>query len=208
MGAIQVPQATRRGRPGHDQNSMLEVIVQLFMDRGYDASSLDMIAKRLGLSKSAVYHHFSSKAEMLEIALERALGELERVFDEAEAEDLDAVAQIRRIVREAVLVACERQQYLVLLLRLHGNSEVELRAMERRRALTARLSRIFETAKAEGDLRDDIDPPLAARLTFGLVNSLVEWYRPDGPDEPEDLAETVLSYVRSGLRVNEVRDFR
>lgn len=200
--------ATRRGRPGHDQNSMLEVIVQLFMDRGYDASSLDMIAKRLGLSKSAVYHHFSSKSEMLEIALERALGELERVFDDAEAEEVDAVLQIRRIVREAVLVACERQQYLVLLLRLHGNSEVELRALERRRQLTARLSSIFERAKAEDHLRDDIDPRLAARLTFGLVNSLVEWYRPDGPDEPEALADTVLSYVRSGLRVNEQRDFR
>lgn len=198
----------KRGRPGYDQNSMLEVIVQLFMDRGYDASSLDMIAKRLGLSKSAVYHHFSSKSEMLEIALERALGELERVFDDAEAEEGDAVLQIRRIVREAVLVACERQQYLVLLLRLHGNSEVELRALERRRALTARLGTIFERAKAEEHLRDDIDPRLAARLTFGLVNSLVEWYRPDGPDEPEALADTVLSYVRSGLRVNERRDFR
>ncbi|MBL3700695.1 TetR/AcrR family transcriptional regulator [Leucobacter luti] len=187
---------------------MLEVIVQLFMDRGYDASSLDMIAKRLGLSKSAVYHHFSSKAEMLEIALERALGELERVFDEAEAEETEAVVRIRRIVREAVLVACERQQYLVLLLRLHGNSEVELRAMARRRELTARLSKTFAEARAAGDLRDDMDPALAARLTFGLVNSLVEWYRPDGPDEPEALAEGVLSYVRSGLRVNEERDFR
>lgn len=208
MATIDAVPATRRGRPGYDQNSMLEVIVQLFMDRGYDASSLDMIAKRLGLSKSAVYHHFTSKAEMLEIALDRVLGELERVFDDAEAEEVDAVLQIRRIVREAVLVACERQQYLVLLLRLHGNSEVELRALERRRALTSRLSTIFERAKAEDHLRDDIDPRLAARLTFGLVNSLVEWYRPDGPDEPGALADTVLSYVRSGLRVNEQRDFR
>ena len=95
----------RRGRPGHDQNSMLEVIVEVFTDHGYDASSLGMIATRLGLSKSAVYHHFASKAEMLEIALERALGELERVFDDAEAQEGDAVARIRYIVREAVLVA-------------------------------------------------------------------------------------------------------
>lgn len=198
----------RRGRPGHDQNSMLEVIVEVFTDHGYDASSLGMIATRLGLSKSAVYHHFASKAEMLEIALERALGELERVFDEAEAQEGDAVARIRYIVREAVLVACEQQQYLTLLLRLHGNSEVELRALERRRVLTARLRKTFEEARAEGSLRDDLDPGLAARFTFGLVNSLVEWYRPDGPNSPQALADGVLSYVRSGLRVNETTDFR
>lgn len=198
----------RRGRPGHDQSSMLEVIVQVFTDHGYDASSLGMIATRLGLSKSAVYHHFASKAEMLEIALERALGALEQVFDDAEAQEGDAVARIRYIVREAVLVACEQQQYLTLLLRLHGNSEVELRALERRRVLTARLRKTFEEARAEGSLRDDLDPGLAARFTFGLVNSLVEWYRPDGPDSPQALADGVLSYVRSGLRVNETTDFR
>ncbi|KAM9862188.1 TetR/AcrR family transcriptional regulator [Leucobacter sp. BZR 635] len=199
MAALDVAPAARRGRPGYDQNSMLEVIVEVFVDRGYDASSLDTIAKRLGLSKSAVYHHFTSKAEMLEIALERVLGELERVFDDAEALDLPAVERIRRIISEAVLVACARQQYLVLLLRLHGNSDVELNAMARRRELTARLSRIFEAARAEGGARDDIDPALAARLTFGLVNSLVEWYRPDGPDEPAALADTVLAFVRSGM---------
>ncbi len=201
-------EAPRRGRPGHDQNSMLEVIVQVFTDHGYDASSLGMIASRLGLSKSAVYHHFASKAEMLEIALERALGELERVFDDAEAQGGDAVARIRYIVREAVLVACAQQPYLILLLRLHGNSEVELRALERRRVLTARLRETFRAARAEGSLRDDLDPGLAARFTFGLVNSLVEWYRPDGPTPPQALAEAVLSYVRSGLRVNETTDFR
>ena len=222
----------RRGRPGYDQSSMLEVIVQVFTDHGYDASSLGMISTRLGLSKSAVYHHFASKAEMLEIALERALGALEQVFDEAErggngagaagagvagagvagagvaGAGSDAVGQIREIVRAAVLVACEQQPYLILLLRLHGNSDVELRALERRRALTARLRAIFERARNEGALRDDLDPGLAARFTFGLVNSLVEWYRPDGPETPEALAEAVLSYVRSGLRVNEVADFR
>ncbi|WP_125099336.1 TetR/AcrR family transcriptional regulator [Leucobacter chromiireducens] len=208
MGASEVATASRRGRPGYDQNSMLEIIVELFMDRGYDASSLDMIAKRLGLSKSAVYHHFSSKAEMLEIALDRVLGELERVFDEAEAEEADAVLKIRRIIRGAVTVACDRRQYLTLLLRLHGNSEVELRALSRRRELTARLSRVFEQARAEGSVRDDVTPPIAARLTFGLVNSLVEWYRPDGPETPEQLADTVLKYVRTGLRVSEERDFR
>lgn len=212
--------APRRGRPGYDQSSMLEVIVQVFTDHGYDASSLGMISNRLGLSKSAVYHHFASKAEMLEIALERALGALERVFDEAEGRDTaeggereasgraDAVGQIREIVRAAVLVACEQQPYLSLLLRLHGNSDVELRALERRRALTARLRAIFERARSEGALRDDLDPGLAARFTFGLVNSLVEWYRPDGPETPDALADAVLAYVRSGLRVNEVADFR
>jgi len=53
---------------------MLEVIVKVFTDHGYDAATLELIAKRLGLSKSAVYHHFDSKSAMLELALEQVLG--------------------------------------------------------------------------------------------------------------------------------------
>ena len=49
---------------------------------------------------------------------------------------------------------------------------------------------------------------LAARFTFGLVNSLVEWYHPGGPIEPDELADAVLAYVRTGLRMSETGDFR
>ena len=60
MASSVTPPAAKRGRPGYDQEQMLEVIVKVFTDHGYDAATLELIAKRLGLSKSAVYHHFDS----------------------------------------------------------------------------------------------------------------------------------------------------
>jgi AcrR family transcriptional regulator len=187
---------------------MLAVIVEAFNDHGYDATSLGIIAQRLGLSKSAVYHHFSSKEEMLELALEKALGSLQEVFDAPEAAEGPADLRIRHVLRGAVTVACEQLPYLTLLLRLRGNTDVERRAVERRREFDQRLRRLFELARDEGSLRDDMDPGVAERLTFGLVNSLVEWYRPDGPMTPPQLADAVVAFVRSGLRVSETRDFR
>lgn len=192
--------APRRGRPGYDRDAMLEVIVDVFNDHGYDAASLELIAQRLGLSKSAVYHHFSSKAEMLESALARVLDELDGVFGAPEATQGAAIERIRFVVRGATRVACEQRRYLVLLLRLHGNSEVELRAMQRRRDFDARLRALFELSLAEGTLREDIDPSLAERMTFGLINSVVEWYRPGGKFDAEDIAESVLLFLRGGLR--------
>jgi AcrR family transcriptional regulator len=187
---------------------MLEVIVAAFNDHGYDATSLGIIAQRLGLSKSAVYHHFASKEEMLELALEKALGELQAVFEAPEANEGPVDLRIRFVLRGAVTVACEQLPYLTLLLRLRGNTDVQRRAMERRRELDHRLRRLFELAREEGSLRDDMDPGVAERLTFGLVNSIVEWYRPDGPMNPDQLADAVVAFVRSGLRVSETRDFR
>ena len=45
---------------------------------------------------------------------------------------------------------------------------------------------LVQAAVDEGALRDDIPPDLISRLLFGMVNSLVEWYRPGGPVDPDD----------------------
>ncbi|ROR65445.1 TetR/AcrR family transcriptional regulator [Agrococcus jenensis] len=190
----------RRGRPGYDRDSMLEVVVAAFNERGYDATSLGVIAERLGLSKSAIYHHFASKEQMLEVALAQALDALEAVFDAPEATSGPVVDRIRYVVRSAVLVLCERKPFVTLLLRLRGNTPIELEAMRRRREIDRKLRLLFEASRDEGTLRPDMDPRIAERLTFGMVNSIAEWYRPGGSITPEQLADSVLELVRTGLR--------
>ncbi|QUW18128.1 TetR/AcrR family transcriptional regulator [Agrococcus sp. Marseille-Q4369] len=189
----------RRGRPGYDRDSMLEVVVEVFNERGYDAASLGSIADKLGLSKSAIYHHFASKEQMLEVALGRALDALEAVFESPGATTGPVVSRIRHVVRGAVLVLCEEMPFVTLLLRLRGNTPIELEAMRRRREFDRKLRALFELSRDEGTLRADMDPRIAERLTFGMVNSIVEWYRPDGTITPEQLADSVLELVRTGL---------
>src|SRR3712207_8236633 len=70
------PARTRRGRPGHSLDSLLDVAVAVFNERGYDATSMEELATRLGVTKSAIYHHVTSKVELLRLALDRALDEL------------------------------------------------------------------------------------------------------------------------------------
>ena len=45
----------RRGRPGHDQESVLRVAIELFNRQGYDATSMGDLASELGLTKSAIF---------------------------------------------------------------------------------------------------------------------------------------------------------
>ena len=43
------------------------------------------------------------------------------------------------------------------------------------------------------------DPGLAERFTFGLINSIVEWYRPGGRYTHDEIADAVLRFLRGGL---------
>lgn len=183
----------RRGRPGYDQRGILEVAVAAFNEHGYDATSIGMLAERLGLSKSAIYHHVASKDELLALALDEALDGLEGALRAAEEVPGTAADRLALVLREAVLVLADRLPYVTLLLRVRGNTEVERAALQRRRAFDHAVAELVAEARDEGALRADADPAVVARLLFGMINSLTEWYDPAGALTPDDLADTILA---------------
>lgn len=191
----------RRGRPGYDQRGILDVAVAAFNQYGYDATSMGVLADRLGLSKSAIYHHFASKDEILERALDEALSGLEGVLDEADAARGRAADRLDQVLRGAVHVLVDKLPYVTLLLRVRGNTEVERRALERRRAFDKRVTRLVTEARDEGSLRSDIDVRIVERLLFGMINSIVEWYRPGGKEDADRLADDVIAVALDGLRM-------
>jgi AcrR family transcriptional regulator len=191
----------RRGRPGYDQQGILAIAVAAFNEYGYDATSMGVLADRLGLSKSAIYHHFASKDEILDRALDQALSSLERVIDEAEASGGSAADRLDHVLRGAVHVLVAVLPSVTLLLRVRGNTEVERRALARRRAFDRRVTELVSAAQAEGTLRSDIDVRVVERLLFGMINSIVEWYRPGGREDAARLADDVIALALDGLRV-------
>lgn len=193
-------EARRRGRPGHDLESVLAASVAAFTEQGFDATSIDDLARRLRISKSAVYHHVPSKDALLGIALDRALTGLEQVAEEAVQLEAPAIEQLEKLLRGGVHILVERLPYVTLLLRVHGNTEVERDALARRRRLDHIGADLVRAAIAQGDLRPEVDPVVTARLLFGMVNSLTEWLRPNARYDPAQLADAVAGLAFDGLR--------
>ncbi|SJN32836.1 Transcriptional regulator, TetR family [Microbacterium esteraromaticum] len=191
--------SVRRGRPGYDRADVIRVGVELFNQQGYDATSVSDLTSRLGVTKSALYHHVDSKQQILEIALEDALGGLEQAMDAAQRQPT-AAERLRSIIRGAVHVLTQRQPQVTLLLRLRGNSDIELAALERRRRFDHMVTALVREAQSEGLVRADLDAGVATRLIFGMINSVVEWYRVDGPVDPTLLGEEILAVALDGLR--------
>ncbi|MGZ0712757.1 TetR/AcrR family transcriptional regulator (plasmid) [Coraliomargarita sp. W4R53] len=192
--------AVRRGRPGYDQSQILAIAVEVFIEQGYDATSVASLATRLGLSKSALYHHFESKEQLLNVALNEALSALEGVLTEPGALAGGPGERLSYVLRGAVGVLVDKLPYVTLLLRVRGNSEVEKQALERRRAFDHEITALVRAAQVDGAVRADVDASVATRLLFGMVNSIVEWYRPTGPEGAADLAADVLTVALDGLR--------
>ncbi|MEO3869022.1 TetR/AcrR family transcriptional regulator [Nonomuraea sp. B12E4] len=192
------PTPTRPRRRGHDPESVLSIAVDVFNERGYDGTSMEDLARALGVTKSAIYYHVPGKEQLLARALDRALdGLFAMVADEPAG---PAIERLEWVVRQSVRILADRLPYVTLLLRVRGNSVTEQAALERRREFDRFISRLVMEAAADGSIRPDVDPALVTRLLFGTVNSIAEWYRPTRGASPDDVADALLKMAFNGLR--------
>jgi AcrR family transcriptional regulator len=190
-----------RGRPArYSRDELLDVVVGEFNARGYDATSMEDIARATGLTKSSVYHHVTGKEELLGLALSRALDALYAVLGEPASRSGPPVDRLEHVVRRSVDVLAAELPYVTLLLRVRGNTATERHALERRRDFDRRLAALVQDAIDAGQVRADLDPRLVTRLLFGTVNSVAEWYRPDAGHGPAEVADALVALTFGGLR--------
>src|SRR5438034_9655215 len=77
--------SARAAQAERTRQQILETAQRLFAERGYDATSLQMIADEMGLTKAAVYYHFRAKNDILLAAMRPGLLRLQALLDEAAA---------------------------------------------------------------------------------------------------------------------------
>lgn len=193
------------GRPSAKQrkpynlDAILDVAVRVFRERGYDGSTLDDVARAAGITKASIYYHVRSKEELLARGVGRAFDALFAVLDEPPARRGAALARLKYIVRRTIEITVDQLPEVTLLLRVRGNTPVERRLMERRREFDHLMARVVRDARRQGDIRADVEPRLATRLLFGMLNSITEWYRPGGDLDAPELTEAVFRIAFDGM---------
>ena len=170
--------------------AMLRVALSLFVEQGYHGASMRNIAARAGVSVSAAYHYFPSKADMLRTIMVRVTEDL--IADlQAAREDAgpDPAHRLAAVVRAHVLLHTRRQDESFV-----ANSELRsLSPADRRKvvALRDRVGQVFKDAVAEGCRGGVFSQPYSAetvRAILTMCTAVAGWYRTGGPDRPETIA--------------------
>ncbi len=185
-------------RATYDPDTLLVVAAHVFTERGYDGTSMEHLAAAAGITKSSIYHHVSGKEALLRAALDRALDALFAVCDEPGSTTGRAIERLQHVIRRSVEILDEELPYVTLLLRVRGNTTTEQDALERRRTFDRFVAKLVAEAVHDRDLETELDPALTTRLIFGLINSVTEWYHPEGPVTATELADGVADLVLRG----------
>jgi len=95
------------------RQQILETAQRLFAEHGYDATSIQMIADEMGLTKAAVYYHFRAKSDMLHAVMEPGVRRIETLLDEADAMR-GRRARIEHVVGGVVDFIVQNRHYAVM----------------------------------------------------------------------------------------------
>jgi AcrR family transcriptional regulator len=165
MSIATAPKEPKAGRPRDARldAAIQQATVELLEEHGYFDVSLASIAERAGTTTPAIYRRWSSKADLVVQAVFRIEG------DEVVADTGDLAADITTMVWWTVDKLC-RPAGRAALVGLLGESHEELR--ERRADVTrvmARTGERLERAKADGEIRPDVDTAVLVAMMSGAV---------------------------------------
>lgn len=174
--------ATDRRDANVTKTSRHDIIVvagELFREKGYDATTLADIAERVGVLKGSLYHHISSKEELLvEVAsgpISVMLAELEEIVAAAETSDGKMLRIISMHIKH---LHDDYPEIFVYLQERFGSDNSEIVKMSRR--YQELIVGLIADGIEDGTFRDDIDPQLIAFSVLGACNWMHKWYQPDG----------------------------
>ena len=179
---------------------MLEVAARLFKERGYRGATLQDVADEIGLTRTAIYHYFSSKEQLLYRMLEEALNDAVARFEKIASSDAPPEQKMHRMIREYIsLVIQHGPSWWVLL--SEGEQNLPPRQYRRLHRLVRQqdsiMQKIFQEGVESGRF-SALNAKVAVFAISGMCNWLARWYDPRGDVDPDRLAETFTHVVEHG----------
>jgi AcrR family transcriptional regulator len=183
-----------------ERKDILDAAAQVFRQKGFHGASMSDIAEAVNLQKASLYHHVSSKQEILLALLDRALGLLTEHIAGIAAQDIPADQKLRQMMRAYLIALADNSDLSSVLLFEHRSLDKKSHA--RHVPQRDKFEGLWRDVLNEGvrtKVFDCKDTAMAVRALMGVMNWTLTWYRPDGDKSIEKIADEYADLFFNGL---------
>jgi TetR/AcrR family transcriptional regulator, cholesterol catabolism regulator len=178
------------------ERAFITAATGLFAERGYNGTSISDLAKQLGLTTASLYYHVSGKQELLLKVLTTGLVPFLEQLERIHAEEQNPRRKLRLAVENHLSFVLHNPQAVAVFLRERRFLESPFK--ERYQEQVDRYDLLFTEIIDEG-MADSASPPndphLIRLAILGMINWVVEWYRPGGRLEADEILQTFADLV-------------
>ncbi|HET9086788.1 MAG TPA: TetR/AcrR family transcriptional regulator [Acidobacteriaceae bacterium] len=191
----------RKRNPEVKRDAVLLTAAHLFLEHGYRRTSMSELARRLRITKPALYYYFQNKEEIVIECYRRGIAVIENGLDNALVSHSDGFNKVKAYV-QAYATAIIQHEFgrCVAMLddgALSQETRHEVRALKKR--IDAALRSYIEQGMQDGSIVA-CDAKLAGFAIAGAVNWIGTWYQPGGPLTAEAIGAQFASLLTDGLR--------
>ena len=165
----------------YKRERILEEAVKLFYERGFNGTTLDDIAGKLGVTKPFIYTHFRSKVELLEAICRPTIEMSLNAIDQAAQQSGSASDRLFKGIVNFSKVVLQRQANIAVYFREEKN--LSATGLDDINALRKRFDRVLSELLEEGAKAGEFtvaDVRVAALAIGGMVSWAYTWYQPEG----------------------------
>jgi AcrR family transcriptional regulator len=147
------------------QKKIIEATVRLLAENGYGRTSISDISDATGLTKGALYHHFSNKDELFKVTLSFISDRFVRKLTEIDSTDGSAVSQINHLFDAFISLFEENHNYILIACSLVLELEDETASFTRPLCdMFTRVSTFIEKIVGKGQSNREINPDFDSKL--------------------------------------------
>lgn len=178
---------------------MLRAAASAFIREGFANTSMDDVAKRLGISKPTLYQYFPSKEDILYECHQLSMSHAEAGLALARATGGPGLEKLLTFLRRYMGGMLGEFGTCPVLTNVDNLSPARREEMVHRRAkISAAARRFIQDGVRDGSVRR-CPPGLAALFTLGAVNYIPLWYRDSGPNPPEEIVDSFVDFLRASI---------
>lgn len=190
----------RKRDPEVKRDAVLLTAAHLFLEQGYRRTSMSELAKRLKITKPALYYYFHNKEEIVVECYRRGIAVIEDGLDNALVSHAAGFDKVKAYV-EAYATAIVQHEFGRCVAMLDDGAlslatRREVRNLKRR--IDATLRNYIEQGMKDGSI-GPCDAKLAAFAIAGAVNWIGTWYQPGGPLTAQAIGRQFASLLTDGL---------
>jgi AcrR family transcriptional regulator len=188
--------------PSTRRDELLELAATMFAERGLRATTVRDIADSAGILSGSLYHHFSSKEEMVDEVLRGFLDWLFGRYQEIIDTEADPLERLKGLFMTSFDAIEQRHAQVVIY-----QDEAKRLSSHARFSYVDDLNRrqrkmwvdVLHQGIEQGHFRPDIDVDLVYRFIRDTTWVSVRWYQPGGPLTAEQVGHQYLSIVLGGI---------
>jgi AcrR family transcriptional regulator len=197
------PRRPRRASRDNEsaRKHILSGAAELFMERGYHATSVREIGDYLDISQSSLYYHAKNKPQILVDLNDEFMSGLVEAMEEINARDETPLEKLKAVIAELLEVVAEHQAVVTVV--LHERRSLPEESAEAIQVQRDRVDEIIDGIIAAGIADGEIaslSPAMVRLALTGMTNWAYTWYDADGSLTAEQIAESFATILFDGIR--------